>query len=126
MHEELDAMPAALSVYDIPLPRERSLTFPSVDFHMWKARQKLLESTGDGASGGCSRSNSTVGSCETLPDMDCLPALCAYDIPLPACDQDYDLHPVVRQRSMTLPASDLGKYRLKKLMKYSDHDIVRN
>lgn len=117
-----DNIPAALTAYDIPLPRrERSMTFPTVDFHLWKARRKLL---GDQADDYFSNSNGS--SCETMSDIESLPAaLCAYDIPLPTCGHSYEhmdaapLPPSTppRGRSVTLPASDLQKFRLRKLLK---------
>lgn len=123
-----ETMPAALSVYDIPVPRERSQTFPSVDFHMWKARRKLL---GDAAGNNSDSPRSNGSSMETISEVESLPAvLCAYDIPLPTCsgydyyrDEDdveftpVDILPRSRFRSVTLPASDLQQFRIHKLIK---------
>ena len=126
--------PPLLHVYDIPLPRERSRTFPTVDYHLWRARHKLLgEQDSDIASMRpvSSEANSLAGSWETLSDCGSFPAaLCVYDIPLPCghfrsweevCDvgthggvADHDTPPVARKRSMTMPAvADLKKIREK-------------
>ena len=126
--------PAVLCVYDIPLPRERSSTFPTVDYHLWKARHKLLgehDSDLGTMRPVSSEANSQTGSWETLSDCGNFPAaLCAYDIPLPCghfrsweevCDVAHvngdEAPPVSRKRSMTMPATDLKKIREKTLEK---------
>ena len=128
--------PPALCAYDIPLPRERSRTFPSVDFHLWTARHRLLGSDVTNPDvmsvrPASSEANSLAGSWESLSHCESFPpALCVYDIPLPCghfrsweevCGLTTlglqatlgDTPPAHRKRSMTMPATDLKKLREK-------------